>query len=182
MSRVPAAVSLAADEELPPDTIRRRATRFVTRHDLKNGAKGWPLTKIFDRSHLQGASEGWLIDPYLALRFQRRNLSEFVMTLLDGAKLKTLHIVTREKNDSPEKENEEFFKQLDKDAYEKGGMRIDMRVDETIHDRYVVLDNGYVFKLGRGLDFYKPAVGMAQRDQSLREVRACEINVFVSES
>lgn len=54
-----------------------------------------------------------LCDPYLALRLQRRNLTEFVMTLLDGAKLKTLHITTQETNDPPGEADEQFFNQLD---------------------------------------------------------------------
>ena len=61
-------------------------------------------------------------------------------------------------------------------------MRVDVKVDDTIHDRYLVLDNGCVFKLGRGLDIYKPATGLAARDQSLRQVRACEIDVFAPEA
>jgi hypothetical protein len=44
--------------------------------------------------------------------------------------------------------------------------------------RSFVLNNGYVFKLGRGLDIFKPAAGLASRDETLREVRVCEIDVF----
>jgi Phospholipase D-like domain at C-terminus of MIT len=95
-------VVMAATEGSITDSIRARATRCAQRHVLQNGAKGWSFSRIFEPSYLQGASEGWLVDPYLALRFQRRNLSEFAMALLDGAKLKVLHVVTREKNDLPE--------------------------------------------------------------------------------
>jgi hypothetical protein len=44
--------------------------------------------------------------PYLVKYFQRRNLGEFVMAVLDGgAKLKTLNIITREVSDtSPDAE------------------------------------------------------------------------------
>jgi hypothetical protein len=171
----------AAKEGSITASIRAHATRCAQRHVLQNGAKGWAFSRIFEPSYLQGASEGWLVDPYLALRFQRRNLSEFVMALLDGAKLKVLHIVTREKNDLPEVTTQEFYKRLDIDAYEKKGMRVDMTVDETIHDRFFILDNGCVFKLGRGLDIYKPATGLAARDPVLRQVRACEIDVFLPE-
>jgi hypothetical protein len=50
--------------------------------------------------------------------------------------------------------------------------------DHDIHDRSFTLDNGVVFKLGRGLDIYKPVAGLAARDASLRQVRPCEIDLF----
>jgi signal recognition particle receptor subunit beta len=162
-----------------PESIRENAKQCVERHILQNGAKGWPFTRVFARRYLQGASEAWLIDPYLALRFQRRNLTEFVMILLEGAKLKTLHINTREKNDPPGEADEKFFKQLDRDSFEKGGMRVDVMFDDDVHDRFLILNNGCVFKLGRGLDIFKPAAGLAARDAALRQVRPCEIDVFM---
>ena len=41
----------------------------------------------------------------------------------------------------------------------KGGMRVDVTLDDSIHDRFLILDNGCVFKLGRGLDIFKPVAG-----------------------
>jgi hypothetical protein len=43
------------------------------------------------------------------------------------------------------------------------GMRVVYTVDPEIHDRSFTLDNGFVFKLGRGLDVYKPVAGLAAR-------------------
>jgi hypothetical protein len=57
-------------------------------------------------------------------------------------------------------------------------MKLTHTLDGDIHDRFVVLDNGFVFKLGRGLDLYKPVAGLAGRDPALRQTRACEIDVF----
>jgi hypothetical protein len=57
-------------------------------------------------------------------------------------------------------------------------MRVVHSIDRESHDRSFTLDNGFVFKLGRGLDIYKPVAGLAARDPSLRQVRPCEIDVF----
>jgi Phospholipase D-like domain at C-terminus of MIT len=57
-------------------------------------------------------------------------------------------------------------------------MRVVHTIDRKIHDRSFSLDNGFVFKLGRGLDIYKPCTALAARDSSLRQVRPCEIDVF----
>jgi hypothetical protein len=65
-----------------------------------------------------------------------------------------------------------------RNTFEKAGMRVVYKIDQEIHDRSFILDNGFVFKLGRGLDIYKPAAGLAAHDPSLRPVRRCEIDVF----
>ena len=41
-----------------------------------------------------------------------------------------------------------------------------------------MLDHGVLFKLGRGLDVYKPATGLAAHRSASRRVRATEIDVF----
>jgi hypothetical protein len=159
-------------------SIQAQATHCVERHNLQNGAKGWPWSRIFTPQYLRGASQSWLIDPYLVTRHQRRNLSEFVMVLLEGAKLKTLNVITREVGDSSPDADKDYYDALDRDAFEKAGMRVVHRTDPDIHDRSFTLDNGFVFKLGRGLDIYKPVAGLAARDSSLRQVRLCEIDGF----
>jgi hypothetical protein len=159
--------------------IQRRATHCVQRHTLKNNAKGWPWSRIVPAEYLRGATEAWLVDPYLAKHFQRRNLGEFVMAVLDGgAKLKTLNIITREVSDTSPDADKQYYEALDRDAFEKAGMRVVHTIDGEIHDRSFTLDNGFVFKLGRGLDIYKPAAGLAAGDPGLRQVRSCEIDVF----
>lgn len=49
----------------------------------------------------------------------------------------------------------------------------------ALHDRHLRLNHGVLFKLGRGLDVYKPAAGLAIHRPTIRRVRASEIDVFV---
>jgi len=158
--------------------IQARATQFVQRHILQSGAKGWPWSGVFPSKYFRGAAQGWLIDPYLAKHHQRRNLDEFVMAVLANAKLKTLNVITREVSDFGADADRQYFDALDRDTFEKAGMRIVHKIDPEIHDRSFILDNGIVFKLGRGIDIYKPPTGLAVRDPSLRKVQSCEIDVF----
>lgn len=163
-----------------PSAIRRKATRCVARHILRNGEKNWPFSRIFAAEPLRGATEVWLIDPYLAQAHQRRNLREFLEAIAATARPKVVNIVTREVLDLEPDGDKPFYDMLDRTFFEKAGMKITYAIDEHIHDRFVVLDNGYVFKLGRGLDIYKPVAGLAGRDPALRQTRACEIDVFVA--
>ena len=176
-----ASIPFARSLDVAPASIQARATLCIKRHTLVNGEKGWPLTRIFAREYLAGASELWLIDPYLALRHQRRNLTEFVIAVIAASKPKTLHIITREVIDGSSDADKAYYDILERNAFEEAGLRIVCSLDSGIHDRFLVLNNGFVFKLGRGLDIYKPVAGLASRDSGLRQVRSCEIDIFAPE-
>jgi hypothetical protein len=49
---------------------------------------------------------------------------------------------------------------------------------DDIHDRFAIFDTGIVFKLGRGLDIYKPVTGLASTNPEIRKVHNSEIDVF----
>jgi len=173
----------SSDLDTPLASIQSRATRLFRRFTLRSNDKGWPFSRIFSDEFLKGAAEVWLVDPFLALRHQRRNLSEFVDQLLASSKPKTLHIITREASDDTNDmgADKTFYQQLDRFYFAKAGLKIEFMIDASIHDRFLVLDNGFMFKLGRGLDIYKPVAGLASRDPTLRQVRNCEVDVFGAE-
>jgi hypothetical protein len=98
-----------------------------------------------------------------------------------AAKPKTVNVSTREVLDPGTDSAQNFYERLDQTFFDKAGVRVTYTLDDHIHDRFVVLDNGYVFKLGRGLDIYKPVAGLGGRDPALRQTRACEIDVFANE-
>jgi len=67
------------------------------------------------------------------------------------------------------------------DLYRNYGTNLSISVDYTIHDRYVICDHGVLYKLGRGLDIYKPATGLASHRSANRRVRRTDIDVLVTE-
>jgi hypothetical protein len=69
---------------------------------------------------------------------------------------------------------------LSKELFNNHGITLEIEISTGLHDRYVFSDAGYVAKLGRGLDIYKPSTGLASHRQESRRVRACEINIFTS--
>lgn len=194
VTSIPAVLGSAAEPQLAqieapdgygdddtPGKIRKVATNCVKRYMLRNGDKGWPFSRIFAAEYLRGATEVWLVDPYLAQPHQRRNLREFLEALTSVAKPKNIHVVTREVFEDSQNEDRSFYASLDKALFEKAGAKVSYTLDSHIHDRFVVLDNGIMFKLGRGLDIYKPVAGLASRDPGLRQARASEIDVFASD-
>jgi hypothetical protein len=71
-----------------------------------------------------------------------------------------------------------FYKTFDEGIYEQVGTRLSVSYADDIHDRFAIFDNGIVFKLGRGLDIYKPVTGLASTNPEIRKVHNSEIDVF----
>lgn len=139
---------------------------------LQEGSTGWPYSRLFDASLLKGAIRITLIDPYLASHHQIRNLNEFLLHVSEAAKPKTIDIVTRFEPLDIVGHQDRAIDNTANDLFRSFGVILNLRREVNLHDRYLVLDNGVLFKLGRGLDIYKPATGLAaHRPASLRTPR-----------
>lgn len=160
------------------ESIQRLATETLKRLTLKDGDFEWPFERIFEKSLIQGCSKIALIDPYLAVPHQVRNLKEFLLVVAEAAKPKELFVVTSATWNEGTGANMRILDEVGKDLFRTFGTILTITIDPTIHDRYVVFDHGLLFKLGRGLDIYKPATGLASHRPASRKVRRTEIDVF----
>ncbi len=163
------------------DEIQESAIGAVKRFTLKDGDKGWPYNRIFTSAFLAGSTRIALIDPYLAQPHQIRNLKEFIISLAETAKPKQIIIITSDAWVEGGSTSTGILEEVGKDLFQDFGTDLSVHVDRTIHDRYVVCDNGILFKLGRGLDIYKPAVGLASHRPAHRRVRKTDIDIFAVE-
>lgn len=161
--------------------IQSDATETLKRLTLKDGDTEWPYERIFEKELLAGCSKVALIDPYLAQPHQVRNLKEFVLVIAECAKPKELVVVTSTAWNEGAGANVRIMEEVGKDLFRSYGTSLTITIDPTIHDRYVVFDHGLLFKLGRGLDIYKPATGLASHRQASRKVRRTDIDVFAVE-
>jgi hypothetical protein len=181
---VPTAVpqSIQTDEETTEgewfERIQSDATETLKRLTLKDGDTDWPFERIFDKRLVAGCAKVALIDPYLVLPHQVRNLKEFVLVIAESAKPKELLVVTSSTWNEGTGANVRIMDEVGQDLFRSYGTSLSITVDPTIHDRYVVFDHGLLFKLGRGLDIYKPATGLASHRQASRKVRRTDIDVF----
>ena len=152
LPHAPAHISTNIYSTLSADEIRQRATRCLNRFRLRNGETGWPFSRIVPKDQISGATEAWLVDPYLAAPHQRRNLKEFIDIVVQSAKLKTLTIASGLEESADSERDREFFDRLDREVYEQAGTRITILRTPDIHDRFAIFNNGIVLKFGRGLD------------------------------
>jgi hypothetical protein len=65
----------------------------------------------------------------------------------------------------------------------KRNIKLNIKYDSVIHDREIRLNNGWIIKIGRGLDYFKPpeskdALCIGFHDLDLRMCHATTIDIF----
>lgn len=160
------------------DQVQQEATVVVHRMHLRDGLTGWPYEKVFEAHFLKGALRVQLVDPYLACPHQIRNLNDLLLHVAESAHPREIEVLT---GFAP-LERAEFqdlaIDRAAKDLFTNYGVTLTLRRETGLHDRFLFLDNGLMFKLGRGLDIYKPAFALAEHRSANRKVRETAIDVF----
>jgi hypothetical protein len=160
------------------EQVLREATASVARLRLRDGASGWPFDKVFPADFLKGAVKLRLVDPYLASPHQLRNLNEFLLHVAEAAHPREMEVVTGFAPIERAAHQDRTVANAAKDLFKNYGVTLTLRRDTGLHDRFLMLDHGVLFKLGRGLDIYKPAVGLAEHRPANRRVRETDVDVF----
>ena len=160
------------------EQVQTAAQVTLERIRLGNGEKSWPYDRVFPARYLKGAVRIRLIDGYLADPHQLRNLGELLLHLAESARPKEVEVLTKFADVDATAKQDRVVDNLAKELFRDYGVTLSMRRDTEVHDRFLVMDHGVLFKLGRGLDFYKPATGLARHRPDLREVRKSEVDVF----
>jgi signal recognition particle receptor subunit beta len=148
--------------------------------NLKDGESGWPFSKILDSKFFLGSEKIRIVEPYLFKHHQLRNLKELLLQIVETSKPKLVEVFTFHPPLERLENNKQMFDELSKEVFKQHGITFDVSFHESLHDRFIFSDAGYIAKLGRGLDIYKPSAGLASHRQESRKVRACDITILKS--
>lgn len=145
---------------------------------IRDNQSGISFDLLFG-AYLLDAKEITLTDPYIRLPYQLRNFMEFAK-LISQKKEKLeevkLHLVTNNNEDFIENSKTAFNEITD--SLESIGIIFTYEFDENIHDRSLVMNNGWKIVLGRGLDIFQKTNGwydIAEYYQEKRLCKACEV-------
>ncbi len=160
------------------DTAQHRLDLAEGQKIIRDNQSGISYDMLFG-AYLIGAKEIILTDPYIRLPYQIRNLMEF-MKLVSSKKDKMeevkLHLVTNNNEEYITNSKEAFNKIAD--SLESLGITFTYEFIDSIHDRSIVMDNGWKIVLGRGLDIYQKTDGwfdIAEYSQETRLCKSCEV-------
>lgn len=143
-------------------------------HSIRDNQTEVSYENLFG-DYLEGSTEIKLIDPYIRLPYQLRNMMEFAKLLSERKKedeeLK-LHLVTSNSEDYIVNVKE-AFEQM-KLSLESLGILFSYEFDDYIHDRSITSDNGWKIILGRGLDIWQKTNGWYDISEYMQEKRRCK--------
>ncbi len=152
---------------------------------IRDNQLGISYNNLF-ADYLIDATEITIIDPYIRLPYQLRNLMELISLIYAkkqiGSTIKLLLVTSN---------NEDFiqgvkgaFNQIT-DSLASMDIIFSYEFDENIHDRSIQLNNGWKIVLGRGLDIWQKTGGwydISEYIQERRLCKACEITFLKSEN
>jgi ATP-dependent Lon protease len=187
-SVAPAAAPLVPSDALPPLAAAVMATvpPVAAEEELKEqhftilyGDTGYSYESIMG-PYLKGAKAVVIEDPYIRLQHQIQNFVRFCETVLKAGTVKKISLVTGHDDKTPLAEMAEKLEELKQSLLEQD-VELDVKLNPNIHDHEIRLDNGWVIKIGRGLDFYqKPGswFEVGAHDLNLRKCLETKVDIF----
>lgn len=149
---------------------------------LRDNQTGISYLKLFG-NYLKDVQKIKLIDPYIRLPYQFRNLMEFCLMLSqikhDDDQIELQIISWNTEDHMADSINN--FEELS-DSVSESGIKLTYEFAD-LHDRSIVAENGWKIILGRGLDMFEPYEGkfnVASLDQGKRKCKDCEITFIYS--
>jgi len=134
-------------------------------------------------THLKGATEITITDPYIRLFYQARNLMEWLEVIVAGKAEEDeirVHLVTVE-DDFKGPQQKDYFEKMQQSCLTVGVyFTWEFSADSKIHARHITTDNGWKILLDRGLDIFQSyemndAFSLSNRQQQHRSCKAFEI-------
>ncbi|MEI6180724.1 MAG: BREX system Lon protease-like protein BrxL [Chloroflexales bacterium] len=143
------------------------------------GATGYSYEAIFG-PYLRGATTMIVEDPYIRMTHQIQNFVRFCEMVLVISTIRKITLVTGYDDEAQQAEAQSKLADLQQSLLEQD-IVLAMSFSASLHDREIRLDNGWVIKIGRGLDFYqKPdswfAIG--SNDLTLRKCLETKVDIF----
>ncbi|WP_312223512.1 BREX system Lon protease-like protein BrxL [Rhizobium rhizoryzae] len=130
--------------------------------------------------YLRGARSVIIEDPYIRMPHQIQNFVRFCETVLRHSAAKKITLVTGYDDKTQLADISEKLEELKQSLLELD-VTLEIILNPNLHDREIRLDNGWVIKIGRGLDFYQKPGGwfeIGSHDLSLRKCLETKVDIY----
>ncbi|MGD9839836.1 MAG: BREX system Lon protease-like protein BrxL [Afipia sp.] len=132
--------------------------------------------------YLRGAKSVVIEDPYIRMPHQIQNFVRFCETVLRHSVAKKITLVTSYDDKTQFADISEKLEELKQSLLELDVV-LEINLNAKLHDREIRIDNGWVVKIGRGLDFYQKPGGwfeVGSHDLTLRKCLETKVDIFLS--
>jgi ATP-dependent Lon protease len=147
--------------------------------DILYGDSGYTYESIVG-PYLDNAKEIKVEDPYIRANHQILNFVRFCEALIKSPSVKKISLITCYDDQTDVRFMAEKLEELKQSLLEVD-VELSVSVDENLHDREIRIDNGWIVKIGRGLDFYQRPdswYGVGSNDLALRKCLATKVDIF----
>lgn len=158
-----------------PPSVELKEQHFT----ILYGDTGYSYESILG-PYLQGAKSVVIEDPYIRLQHQIQNFVRFCETVLKAGTVKKISLITGYDDKTQLADIAEKLDELKQSLLELD-VELEVKLNPNIHDREIRLDNGWIIKIGRGLDFYQKPGGwfeVGANDLSLRKCLETKVDIF----
>ncbi|XP_078078036.1 MIT domain-containing protein 1 isoform X3 [Mustelus asterias] len=148
---------------------------------IPEDATGFSYEKLFKPYLDPFVTEVWVEDPYIRHVHQLYNFLRFCELLLKGScKVKTIHLLTSLDNNGGNSQQSSSLEEI-KQSLQSYGVTLEVNYSPSIHDREIRFNNGWMIKIGRGLDYFKKTQGrfsIGYCDFDLRQCHETTVDIF----
>ncbi|KAK5577754.1 hypothetical protein RB653_002702 [Dictyostelium firmibasis] len=177
------------------------AKELISSKKIENGSIGNSYESLFG-DRLIGCTWIKVEDPYIRTRHQIDNFVKLIELVISKCIFKDLNsgnvklqkpstkfkidLTTSTESQQQEDELKLTFYQLREQISSQYNIIFSYQFSNTIHDRSIECSNGYLIKLGRGLDFYQKPINnnnglfsqVSTFNQDLKPCLECNIDIF----
>jgi ATP-dependent Lon protease len=137
---------------------------FTIRYD----DRGFSFENMFGE-YLSGAKKMVVEDPYIRMQHQVANFVRLCELVAHQGTIRHVELITGYDDDVQKAETSQRLSDL-AESLKDVDIELQIRFDSHLHDRAIKLDNGWIIKIGRGLDIY-------QKPESWFEIGANDLNL-----
>ncbi|NXX90870.1 MITD1 protein, partial [Centropus bengalensis] len=145
---------------------------------IEDNATGFGYERLFQEYLTEIVSEVWVEDPYIR---QLYNFLRFCEMLVKGpCRVKTIHLLTSCDEGSGKSQQISGLEEIQQ-SLRNYGVTLDIAFSSSIHDREIRFNNGWMIKIGRGLDYFKKPQGrfsIGYCDFDLRPCHETTVDIF----
>jgi len=130
--------------------------------------------------YLRGAKKVIVEDPYIRIPHQIQNFVRLCAVALTNSTARQIKLITGYDDEGQRADAQNKLSDLQQSLLEQD-IVLELEFSATMHDREIRIDNGWVIKIGRGLDFYQKPTSrfeVGANDLSLRKCLETKVDIF----
>ncbi|XP_053444344.1 MIT domain-containing protein 1 [Nycticebus coucang] len=148
---------------------------------IEENATGFSYESLFQEYLNETVTEVWIDDPYIRQIHQLHNFLRFCEILIKrSSKVKIIHLLTSLDKGNGKEQQIRGLEEI-KESLKNHEVLLEIEYSPSIHDREIRFDNGWIIKIGRGLDYFKRTQGrfsLGYFDFDLRPCHETTVDIF----